>query len=270
MSWGNYEGQTLKGTKILRKVKNEKKGRLWECQCVCGNIFYKNTSDIRRGYLKCPDCTHNQYRLKGKRFGRLTVLEKSESEKRGTYWLCKCDCGRTKIIKGNSLVDGKTISCGCLSREKIIKNNTKHGMHKTRIYHIWSDMKSRCLSEKDNAYCYYGGRGITVCDEWKNENGFIAFKNWAYANGYSDDLSLDRIDVNGNYEPDNCRWVTQKIQSNNRRDTIYLTMDNETHALTIWAEKINVRRGVLYWRKTHGWSDEKTLTTPVLNERREK
>ena len=152
----------------------------------------------------------------GKRFGRLVVIEYQGN----SQWLCKCDCGNTVIVYSSALNRGATQSCGCLHRERASKANITHGKSKTRLYNVWSGMKERCLNPRSSNYRDYGGRGVTICKEW--QKSFEAFEKWAIANGFDPALpfhqcSLDRIDNNKGYYPDNCRWVTYSDQSFNRR-----------------------------------------------------
>lgn len=149
----------------------------------------------------------------GEVFGRLTVIETFRPDKY-TKCVCKCECGNIKTINATDLVRGRTKSCGCLQKESAIKTHTKHGLRHTRIYKTWEDIKKRCLNSKTRSYKNYGGRGITVCDEWLT---FKPFYDWAMANGYNDTLTIDRINVDGNYEPNNCKWATMKEQQNNKR-----------------------------------------------------
>lgn len=195
--------------------------------------------------------------LTGKQFGRLTVLCKNGKSKAGhTLWKCKCECGNVTTVFGCNLTKGVTNSCGCFRKEK----PTKHGMTHTRIRRIWSTMKQRCYNDNNIGYKNYGKRGIVVCDEWKND--FQAFYEWSMANGYTEEMSIDRIDVNGNYEPSNCRWVSMKEQQNNRTDNHYITHNGETHTMSEWADIVGIPYGTLNSRiNTLHWSIERALTT---------
>lgn len=155
--------------------------------------------------------------LTGERFGRLVVLEKAAPNKRyhGSMWVCKCDCGKTTIANAQNLKSGNTTSCGCFGRIRKREQNIKHGMSNTRLHRIWKAMHTRCYNSNFFAFKYYGGRGIKVCDEWLHN--FQAFHDWSMANGYQDNLTIDRIDANGNYEPSNCRWLTMAEQNQNKR-----------------------------------------------------
>lgn len=161
---------------------------------------------------------HNQ--LAGERFGRLTVIERyGVSNDRRILWKCICDCGNERIVSSKCLTSGHTKSCGCLQRENVSKARKKHGHKKEKLYTCWLNMRYRCNNKQSKDYKYYGLIGISVCKEWDD---FQNFYDWAYANGYNPNAPLgkctiDRIDVNGNYEPSNCRWVDMKVQNNNKR-----------------------------------------------------
>lgn len=163
--------------------------------------------------------------LTGQRFGRLTVVKKigiKNAGQRGSksVWLCKCDCGNEKEVLRNSLISGNTKSCGCLGVETKKLMHLKHGMAKKRLWKIWTGIRDRCNNPNNSSYHYYGGRGISVCDEW---NDFEKFMIWSISNGYDDTLTIDRIDTNGNYEPSNCKWSTRKEQTRNRNITKKVT-----------------------------------------------
>lgn len=193
----------------------------------------------------------------GKRFGRLLVLGiHHHSATRHTYVTCKCDCGKTTIVRASCLVQGVTRSCGCLEQELKTKNSTKHGMFGTRIYVIWSGMKRRCYDPKVEQYKNYGGRGISYCKEWED---FKNFYEWAKNNGYREDLTIDRIDTNGNYEPNNCRWIPQKEQHRNTRSNKILEYKGERHCASKWAEILGLNYNTLLTHLRNGMSVKDAL-----------
>lgn len=204
-----------------------------------------------------------QLNLTGKRFGKLVVIKTAGKTKNGAYlWQCKCDCGNEIIANVGNLKNGHTKSCGCLRVDRCKTNFTKHGLEHTRLYGIWSDMRLRCYDEKNIAYHRYGGRGITICDEWKND--VKAFYDWATANGYKDSLTIDRIDNDGNYCPENCRWATVKEQASNRRSNILVTHNGKTQTMKKWANEVGTPYKVVWARMQKlGWSAERALTEPV-------
>jgi hypothetical protein len=180
--------------------------------------------------------------LKGKIIGRITVLENMGKDHNGGYiWLCKCECGTVKNIKSRSLTSG-TKSCGCLQREAVSKNNkivfTKHKLKGHPIHSLWSNIKTRCYNPKGSCYENYGGRGISICEEWRND--FLSFYNWALNNGWEKGLQIDRIDNNSNYEPSNCRFVTNKENCNNKNNNVCYYVNGERKTATQISEQINI------------------------------
>lgn len=211
--------------------------------------------------------------LTGMRFGKLTIIKRgtnrvSGNRKRAT-WVCECDCGEKKTIFATHLIQGRSKSCGCLQREKLIQRNTTHGLSDSRIYQIYADMKDRCYNSNSSCYKEYGGRGIEVCNKWLNS--FENFYDWSMANGYKESLTIDRINVNGNYSPDNCRWSEQVEQQNNKRNNHLITYNGETKTLSEWAKELGIDRVTLSARiNSYGWSVEKALTTPIDTKKRKK
>lgn len=177
--------------------------------------------------------------LTGQRFGRLTVIERAENKKDGrAKWLCQCDCGKTTVTTGTNLRTGVTKSCGCYMIEcetaRIKEICTTHGKSHTRLYKTWRNMKQRCYNPNNTYYHRYGGRGITVCADWKQN--FKAFYDWAMTSGYQDDLSIDRINNDKGYSPDNCRWATRKVQERNKSRNRLVELNGKTKTLAEWCE----------------------------------
>lgn len=200
--------------------------------------------------------------LTGYRFGRLTVLHHKITPGPKTFWVCRCDCGKEVMVGSGELKSGNTKSCGCLRREtssKFLKNKSKkHGMFGTRIYHIWDGMKARCYNKSHVAYKNYGGRGVTVCDEWRNS--FESFYGWAMSHGYQNDLTIDRIDNDGNYCPENCRWATALEQATNKRNVILLKIRGETKPISEWSRETGLSKECIKYRIKSGWPEEKILS----------
>lgn len=205
--------------------------------------------------------TYDYDSMIGQQFDRLTLTGYYSKNNR-VYAECKCICGKTSHPTMYALLSGHSKSCGCLQREINTERCTKHGMNKSRIYKIYHGMLNRCYLETMPDYKEYGGRGIEVCKEWRGENGFETFYEWAQANGYSDKLTLDRIDVNGNYEPLNCRWTITRVQNLNKRNTRYLTHRGITKTLVEWGEQSACGVQAFRARVQANWDMDRALTEP--------
>lgn len=202
--------------------------------------------------------------LIGQKFGKLTVVARAENNKQNkAMWICKCDCGnmKKKPVSSYEIKSGKVRSCGCLYKGQ--KNGIKHGWGNTRLWSIWSGMICRCKPSFKESHNYFD-RGISVCEEWKT---FIPFRDWALSNGYSDELSIDRIDNNKGYSPDNCRWSTMKEQQNNRRNNVRITVNGITHTASEWSEITGIRRETLICRYKSGWNESEMFIAPDLGNR---
>ncbi len=208
--------------------------------------------------------------LTGYKFGKWTVvsLHSKKPHPKGEIrrWNCVCDCGNSKSVLERSLTKGVSKSCGCYHKELLRKRLTKHNMSNTRLYSIWHGINERCTRTGTRISKNYGDRGISVCDEWKQ---FEPFHEWAIENGYSEDLSIDRINVNGNYEPSNCRWVDVITQANNTRNNHYVTIGEETFTITQWARLKGISTSGIYLRVKNGMTFEEAITKPVKKIRKE-
>ena len=247
-----------------------RKIHMWNCVCDCGKEVVVSTSALRSGGAKSCGCYRND-RIKqslfkdltGRRYGRLTVIKRSSKKGKGTYWLCKCDCGNEKEILSQHLQRGLIRSCGCLRRDVLSSNSTNHGKSKTRIYKEWKGIKERCLNSKNNGFKNYGGRGITICKEWLDD--FMNFYDWAMKNGYKNDLTIERKDVNGNYCPENCCWIPAHEQPKNTRNNVVLEYHGEKKIMADWARYAGIKYQTFVRRiKVSNWPIEKAIETPVM------
>ena len=204
--------------------------------------------------------------LIGLRFDRLTVISRENNATRGrTRWLCKCDCGKYIVVLGDSLRSGNTKSCGCLNIDKIIERNTSHGKKDTKIYNTWKNMKQRCYNSKNKSYKDYGKREIGICKEWKDN--FQLFYEWSIQNGYDEKLTIDRIDNNKDYSPNNCRWVNRKVQNNNTRRNHYIEYNGKQFTLAQLAREYNINYDTLRRRiNNYGWNIEKAVNYGLIKD----
>lgn len=216
--------------------------------------------------------------ITGQKYNKLTAIRYDHADKNHhSYWLFKCDCGNEKIISANTVTkkNAEVKSCGCQNNEVRLSGDNRriHGEHDTRLYKVWRSMRRRCNNANDKSYQkWYGSKGIKVCKEWDD---FRLFKLWALSNGYDENAeymqcTLDRIDVNGDYCPDNCRWVSMKVQANNKSTNRIIEWNGETHNLTEWADILNIPIHILKTRYyTNGWSIEETFGVPIGKRRKD-
>lgn len=242
---------------------------MWRCVCDCGKESIVSTSALRSGDTKSCGCLQRERAheasfidISGNRYGRLVAINPIRKNN-GIYWVCKCDCGNTTEVLPQHLNRGLIRSCGCLRKDVSSKKNKKHGMSKTRIYKEWKGIKERCLNKNNHAYKNYGGRGITICDKWLGENGFEYFCDWAMQNGYSDDLTIDRIDNDKGYSPDNCRWVNRFVQMNNQRGNRIIEYNGRAQTLAMWAREYGLKPGLVASRLKYGWKIDDALNIAV-------
>lgn len=209
--------------------------------------------------------------ISGERFHRLVAIRREHNPNNGKVdWLCRCDCGNATYASLTDLVRGKKKSCGCLKSDYLTNKNHKHGKSGTRLDVIYTNMVQRCYNTKNHHYKNYGERGIKVCDDWLGKNGRKSFFKWAEASGYKDSLFIDRIDNNGNYSPNNCRWVTQKENQNNKTSNHFIEINGERKTISQWSEIYGISTYVISRRLYLGWNEAEAVTTPKLKNRRNK
>lgn len=237
----------------------KKYDKYYNCICDCGTRKVILGANIKSGKIKSCGCLRHKtapnYRNRtGEKYGKLTCIR---PEKRGeyVYWLCKCECGKETWVRGINLTTGAVKSCGCIIGE----SNRVHGMSHTRIHGIWSKMIERCNNPNCKQYRYYGAEGKKVCDEWLGTEGFIRFYEWAKANGYSEDLTIERKNVNLGYSPENCCWIPRNEQSNNTRKTVRIFFNNKEYTLKELSEEYGVKKENIVNRLKLGWTLEEVL-----------
>ena len=226
----------------------------WLCECDCGNKAIVKAYNLKIG--KTTSCGCRKYErfsddLTGKQFGRLTVVDFDHIDQHGrAYWSCVCQCGEKAVVRQDGLKSGHTISCGCYAKDSSRERSTKHGLSNERLYDIWRAMRHRC---RNTEYARYGGRGIKVCDEW---NDYETFYDWAIHNGYESDLSIDRIDNDGDYCPENCRWANNVTQGNNKSTNRYIEYNGISHTISEWSRIFGIHRESLRYRiNNHNMQD---------------
>lgn len=242
---------------------NKNKNYLWRCRCDCGNEIITSGGNLTSGKVKSCGCLQKDIvsaarfdNLVGKKFGRLTVLELVGKEGYNYIWKCQCECGDFKFVKSNDLRSGHIASCGCLRRELSIKRFTSHGLSKDRIFTVWVSIKARCLNCNSKAFKRYGGRGITMYPAWAND--FQAFYDYVSKLPHfgEEGYTLDRINNDGNYEPDNIRWATVKKQARNRCSNRIVEYQGVRMTLAEAAEKSGINYGTLHSRLKRGGTGE--------------
>ena len=257
-AFDNLTGRQFGRLIVINRAPNRGTATMWNCECSCceHNIVQVSSSDLKNGKVRSCGCLKRELirercgcKLEGRQFGRLKVIRQIGRDIHNNLtWECKCDCGnpRTVITTSTSLLKGHTQSCGCYKRDRTSEIKTKYTdpLVKHLAINVLGRMKNRCYCKSSVDYPKWGGRGITICDEWLNDPE--AFAKWSLSNGYSSGLSIDRIDNNGPYAPWNCRWVTNDVQCNNKRTSRVITVNGVSQTVAQWSAETGIRPDYLY------------------------
>lgn len=257
----NFIGKVFGFLEVISEAEKRHGMRYVTCKCHrCGRTKEICLNSLRRGITTSCGCGHRKD-LVGQRFGMLTVIAYvPKGDRKRTHWLCMCDCGRIKEIEGYPLTTGRIKTCGRHPKSGEENPRYKHGLTNCRIMKIWTHMKGRCYNSHSKAYKNYGGRGIKVCDEWLHD--VKSFEEWSLSHGYAENLSIDRIDVNGDYTPENCRWTDKKTQCNNQRNNHYIIYKGEKLTIAQIAEKYNLNAHRIVCRISTGWDEIEAIEAP--------
>lgn len=255
-------GQRFGSLTVVREVGTDSRHQvIWECQCDCGNVTQSTTGALRRGSKKSCGCKQGGFQdHTGEKFNSLTALKCTGRTNDGNpIWLCRCDCGNLHTVSARNLVHGYVKSCGCLRKAG---TRTTHGESSSRLYNVWNGMRQRCNNKNNDRWSSYGGRGIKVCQEWEQ---YEAFRDWAIANGYDESASygkctLDRIDVDGDYCPSNCRWVDIVTQCNNTRYNVRISANGKTMTIAEWSRDSGISESTIRSRLADGWEPATAVT----------
>jgi hypothetical protein len=251
-------GRVFGGQVVLEFGHKSGDNYYWWVLCDCGSKRLVQAGQLKSGRVTNCNCKRRKD-LTGQRFGMLQALHIVRKDKNNhCIWLCQCDCGNQCEVAGTTLLTGQQKSCGCNKIKFLQEANTTHGKAYEKIYRVYQHIIHRCYNASDQAFKNYGGRGISVCDEWKDDRS--AFFNWAEESGYKEGLSIDRIDNDGPYSPANCRWADRTTQANNCRKNVLLTWDNKTLTATHWARELGIKPSLIIGRLRRGLPTERVLS----------
>lgn len=236
--------------------KDKYRRRVWKCRCDCGNYITVDTGRLNSGHTQSCGCISQPKNLEGMRFGNLTAIKRIGRKNNSAVWLCRCDCGKEIECYQNNLQRGTSTSCGCLRSYYAKQTRNCRGESTSVLYKKWVSIKTRCYNKNSSGYKDYGGRGIKMCDEWLD---FWTFREWAYANGYKDGLTIERKDNDGDYCPENCCWIESFEQASNKRNNTFIEYGGKKQTAAQWARELGVGKDTITYRVRAGWTPEECL-----------